>query len=152
MTESEPSAPSVVLRETIVLALAGLWTLVVWATRLRIASSDAETSWTDWARILVSLIFGLILAALAISLRRGARNKWGAAAMIGFALWMVIVWVPSLVGVLAGDQSSAFKLVHSALAMGSLAVGALIGGLARRESLFYPRATSSQAAASSTAK
>ncbi len=152
MTESQSSAPSLVLRETIVLALAGLWTLVIWSTRLRIASSDAATGWTDWARIVVSLVFGLMLVTLAINLRRGARNRWGAAAMIGFALWMVVVWVPSLVGVLAGDQSSAFKLIHSALAMGSLAVGALIGGLARRETLFYPRATSSQAAASSTAK
>lgn len=152
MNKPTSSAPSVIRRETTMLAVAGLWTLFVWVTRLRLASADGTTSWLDWARILVSVSFGLILVTLAMRIRRGTRSQWSAAAMIGFAVWTVVVWVPSLVSVLAGDQTSAFKLVHSFLAIGSLAVGAIIGGLARREALFYPRATSSQAEASTTAK
>lgn len=148
--QSDAFAPA--RRDTIVVALAGAWTLLLWVSRVRLITDAELAEWSNLARIGISIAFGAALAVIAVMWRDGRRNRWAGPAMIGFALWMVVAWGTSLMSVLAGDEDTAFKVVHSLLAIASLTLGTLVGGVGRREILFYPSATSTHAAPSTTAK
>lgn len=152
MTDSALDAPVTTRRDVLVLAGAAAWTLFVWSSRVGLAAADPSVTWLSWARIALSLTFGVVLVLLAVRSHTGTRSSWAAGVMVAFAGWMVVVWMPSLVSVLAGEYDAAFKLVHALLAIASLAVGTLVAGVARRETLFYPRATSTQAEASTTTR
>lgn len=152
MTDTPSSAPAPTRRDVLLPLAAAVWTLFVWGSRIRLLDDTEASQWANWLRISISLVLALGLLIVAIRTRKGRRSRRAAWVMIAFAVWMLIAWVPSLVGVLAGDESPAFKAVHSGLAIVSLALGAAVGSLARREALFYPSATSTQRAASNAAK
>ncbi len=132
-----------------VLFASAIWTLAVWGSRLGLIEDDAST-WTR-GRLAPSLLFGLILLILAwqpTSVLEPARI-W---VMVGYAMWMVAVWVPSLIDVLGSDWSAAFQLVHTALAIGSLISGAVIANNARTLALYKPTITSTKTPAKSPAR
>ena len=119
-------------RATTILLAAAVWTAGVWGSRIGLITGDELGDWPNIVRIVVSLAFAPVLAYLAFRVHRAGRS--GASAVLAaFSGWMVIVWIPSLLSVSAGDSSAAFKLVHTVLAVVSLAFGASTAGQARRE-------------------
>ena len=114
------------------LASAGLWTLFVWGSRARLLTPEEGAGWSAWARIGGSILFGLILLALAWRARTTGYSG-GPLVLITFSVWMVVLWIPSILSVAAGTETTAFKLVHLALAVVSLGFGAALAGQARRE-------------------
>jgi hypothetical protein len=152
MSDSVLPAPYAPRRDVLLLVGAASWTLLVWGSRIGLAAADNSATWLSWARIAVSLGLGTALIIVAIRSRDGEHSQWAAVLMVAFAAWMVVVWAPSLVGVLAGDGSGSFKTVHAVLAIISLTMGTLVAGVARRETLFYPRDTSTQADANNTTR
>ena len=86
-----------------------IWTLVVWATRIRIIfDSDQSRS----AAIVPVLLTVLAVVAL-VDRRRGT------AALVGAT---VVVWAVRLPLVLVHDHPAGFKIVHAVLAVVSLAL------------------------------
>jgi hypothetical protein len=119
-------------RATFLLAAAALWTAGVWGSRIRLMTEDEVADWTNLARIVSSLAFAIALGILAVRVHRTGRS--GAPGLLaGFSILMVIVWIPSLLSVAAGDYAPAFKAVHAGLAVISIAFGAATAGQARRE-------------------
>jgi hypothetical protein len=84
-----------------------IWTLLVWATRIRIIlTQDAE---------LTDLVVPVVLSVLAI----GAlieRRRW----LASLAAATVAVWLVRLPLVMLHDHAAAFKVVHAALAVVSI--------------------------------
>lgn len=149
---SIPARPAGALlsrRTRLVLGLSALWTLVVWGSRIGLVEDGS--SWWSWARIAVSLGFGAAL--LIVWLRPdGIRPALTVAIMAGYAGWMVVVWIPSLIDTLGADEGLGFRLVHLALGIISLASGAVIGGSARRLAFYPLTSTSTKTAAKSAAR
>ncbi len=140
---------SLARRTRLALGLSALWTLVVWGSRIGLVEEGA--SWWSWARIAVSLGFGAAL--LIVWLRpAGIRPALAVAIMMGYAGWMVVVWIPSLVDTLGADEELGFRLVHLALGVISLASGAVIGDVARRLAFYPLTSTSTHTAANSAAR
>ena len=99
------------------------WTLFVWATRIRIISTQ-DASWTD---IIVPVILTVLAVAALVDRRRGLPLL--VVATIG-------VWVVRLPMVLVHDHSVPFKAVHTVLAVVSLALAYGAGrALNRRRAL-----------------
>jgi uncharacterized membrane protein len=90
-----------------------IWTLLIWATRIRIILSDDGS--------IVALIVPVVLTALAIAALFERRRG-----LMSLAAATMAVWLVRLPLVLLHDHSIGFKLVHGALAAVSiwLAVGA----------------------------
>ena len=100
----------------IVLALAiAAWTLITWGGRIRLLTDAEQSSIGNWTRIGGSIVVGLVAAAVLVWAHDGALERW---ALTVFAVWSSIIWLRSLLSVWAGEQSLAFKLVHTVLATG----------------------------------
>lgn len=89
-----------------------VWTLFVWATRIRIIVGDSRQSKT-------AVIVPVVLTVLAI----GALVKKGGW-LVALVAATVVVWVVRLPLVLLHDHSAGFKAVHAVLAVVSLALAA----------------------------
>lgn len=100
--------------------LAGLWTLLVWGTRIPLLEADAGVR--DWVRIGAGLSAGAIV--LVSGLRAAKHDRRFIAWMnIGFAFAMIFLWLPSLLSVWTTDNSLGFRLVHTTLAGVSMGFG-----------------------------
>lgn len=100
----------------IVLALAiAAWTLITWGGRIRLLTDADQSSIGNWTRIGGSIVVGLVAAAVLVWAHDGALERW---ALTVFAVWSSIIWLRSLLSVWAGEQSLAFKVVHTVLATG----------------------------------
>ena len=94
-----------------------LWTIVAWGGRIGLLTSDEGVG--AWLRIGGSFAVGLFAAAtLLIPQLESARRP----ALVAFALFTVVLWVRSLIVNWMGDGSLPFKLVHTVLALGFLAL------------------------------
>ena len=124
----------------------GLWTVAVWASRAGLLEADATAF--AISRVWVTLALGVLLLIGAAR----PNHRYTTATMLLYAAWMVVVWIPSLVSVLGGDESLAFQLVHVVLALVSLGSGALVAAQARRQATQTPITTSTQTAAKSAAR
>ena len=133
---------------SIILVTSAIWTLAIWGSRAGLVEDASAWSWT---RVVVSLAFGGVLLLI----------RWGwdsiglrlrVALMLAYGGWMMIVWIPSLAGVLGSGHSFGFQAVHTGLAVVSLLSGALIAGIARRVAFYPPTTTSTQTAANNAAK
>ena len=133
----------------LILGLSAVWTAAVWATRIDLLADSAST-WARW-RIAISLGFAVILLVLWWRPHE-TQSRLAVFGMAAYGAWMIVVWAPSLVVTLASDASAAFQLVHTVLAVVSLASGATVAGLARRAAFYPPTITSSSTAANSTAR
>ncbi len=100
---------------------------MVWGNRIGlITSAEAENAWAV-ARIIGSLGFVALLGGVAWRVRRSdAVRSADRIVLAGFMVWNLAVWVPSLISVLPGDFSLPFKIVHAALASGSLFFGTVL--------------------------
>lgn len=108
-------------RTVLALAIAA-WTLLAWGGRVRLLTDAEQGDLGNWVRIGGSLLVGAV-AVLVLFLAAGSGwELWGLSL---FAAWSAIIWVRSLVIVWAGDQSMAFKLVHTVLAVGFLVLAYL---------------------------
>ncbi len=114
-------------------AVASIWTFIAWGNRIGLLTGDeASDPWT-WIRVGGSLLFGLVLAGIAVLLRRGRPiAPWMRWVFIGFGMLMLIIWFRSSASVLSGDESVAFKTVHIVLALISVGLGIVLTGLGIR--------------------
>lgn len=97
------------------------WTIILWLSRLRNVLADDDLSDTGRnVRIgVVALFVALALAAAAGQLFR--RPK----AMIVLIFWTVVYWFVRGTGILIGDWSIGFKIVHTLLWVVSFGAAAL---------------------------
>lgn len=106
-----------------VLAIAiGVWTLLAWAGRVRLLTDAEQGDLGNWVRIGGSLLVGGVAVATLLLAAGGGWERW---ALTFFALWTSVIWIRSLITVWTGDQSLAFKLVHTVLASGFLVLSYL---------------------------
>lgn len=101
-----------VSRTVLAVAIAA-WTLLSWGGRIRLLT-ESEQDLSNWLRIGGSLLVGAI-AVLALVVFEGGVERW---ALTLFVAWSTVLWLRSLISVWGGDQSLAFKLVHTVLAIG----------------------------------
>lgn len=101
-----------------VLAIAiGVWTLLAWGGRVRLLTDAEHGDLGNWVRIGGSLLVGGVAVAALLLAAGGGWERW---ALTVFAVWTSVIWIRSLVTVWTGDQSMAFKMVHTVLAAGFL--------------------------------
>lgn len=98
------------------------WTLISWGGRIRLLTDAEQGDLTNWARIGGSLVIGLAAAAAVLWAQGTGVERW---VLTVFAAWSVALWVRSLITVWSGDQSLAFKAVHTVLAAGFLVLAFL---------------------------
>ena len=109
--------------------LAVAWTAVVWVGRIRnVVGDDELTSGARTWRLIVAGAF-LVLAALLATLPLGLwhRRPLGSTRLVAvFCLWTIVFWTVRGGGMLFGDHDVGFKVVHTILALASIALaGAL---------------------------
>lgn len=119
--------------------LAG-WTLFLWVTRIRNIAGDADLAGFAKAwRLGVSIGFVATALTLVILLVRARRSEggWsrsglltrpGLVAMVASALAVVgsVWWLVRGGGILLGDHEMAFKVVHTVLGLGTVALSGLV--------------------------
>lgn len=89
------------------------WTLIAWGGRMGLLTGGED--WWAWVRIGGSMLIGSV-AALSLVVPRLRPLK--RPVLYLFAVWSVLVWTRSVIAVWAGSGSTAFKLVHTGLALG----------------------------------
>ena len=104
----------------------GIWTLFSWVNRFRNIATDGESFW--WYLPSVLFVAGGVLCIVAFWRGREVyAAPLRAFAMLGSAYWLirtVMVWI--------GDWSTAFKVVHTVLALVFIALaGAVLSRLRR---------------------
>lgn len=106
-------------------ALAG-WTVFVWGTRVRNIARDGGTT----VSLLASVALVALAVVVAVSLVRGGRPRWAVPAL---AAATVVAWALRTPAILLADHAVGFKVVHTVLALVSvaLAVAALQAGRTR---------------------
>ena len=97
-------------------ALAG-WTVFVWGTRIRNIVRDGGGTLS----ILVALGLVALAVIVAISLVRAGTPRWAVPALAAATL---AAWAVRAPMILLGDQGAAFKVVHTVLALVSIALAA----------------------------
>jgi hypothetical protein len=100
------------------------WTFFVWTTRLlNIWRDDALDAGEKWGRTGLALSFTVLAVVALVALwRRASRaSTWAVGALAG---WSVAVWVVRDVRILAADHPGGFKVVHTVLAVISIALAA----------------------------
>lgn len=112
--------------------IAGVWTLMIWGSRVRLLTGDEAARTEVWVRIVASLVLGAAVVGVALIARNGGPGRWGLGIVAGFAVWMTYVWGSSAISVFTNDHSTGFRVVHTVLAAGSigLAVAALVATIA----------------------
>ena len=108
------------------------WTFFVWTTRIaNIWRDEALELGEKVGRTGLALSFTLLALAVVVTLwRRVERASF--VAVGGLAAWSVVVWVVRDARILAADHDVGFKLVHTVLAVVSIALAALAWREARR--------------------
>lgn len=100
-----------------VLALAvAVWTLLTWGGRIRLLT-EAEQDPSNWIRIGGSLLIGAAAVVVLLVAAGSGVERW---VLTLFAVWSTVIWVRSLIAVWGGDESLAFRTVHTVLALGFL--------------------------------
>ena len=94
-----------------------VWTAIAWGGRIGLLTGG-ENLWA-WARIAGSIAIALIAgAALVFRLPSRWRNR----TLVVFVAWTIFLWSRSLVVNWIGSGSLSFKLVHTVLGAGFLAL------------------------------
>ncbi|MFZ4517001.1 MAG: hypothetical protein ACOYOP_01335 [Microthrixaceae bacterium] len=103
------------------------WTLFVWVGRIRNALADTAldaAGRTGPLLLATSFVLPALVLAVALVLRwRGRPVGWLAPAMTVFAVWTTGVWIVRAGDIaLGGDHPVAFVVVHTVLAVVSIAL------------------------------
>jgi peptidoglycan/LPS O-acetylase OafA/YrhL len=100
------------------------WSFFVWTTRIaNIWRDDALDTGGKVGRTALALSFTVLALAVVVALWRARR--FTAPAVAALAVWTVAVWVVRDVGIVTGDHEAGFKVVHTVLAVISIALAAL---------------------------
>ena len=91
------------------------WTVFVWGTRIRNIARDGGTSLS----LAVSVALVVLAVVVAVSLVRAGHPRW---AVPTLAAATVVAWAVRAPQILLGDHSGAFKVVHTVLAVVSVAL------------------------------
>lgn len=102
------------LSRAVLALVVAAWTLLSWGGRIRLLT-EAEQDPGNWLRIGGSLLVGAAAVAVLLLADGTALERW---VLTVFAAWSTVIWLRSLVSVWPGDQSLAFKAVHTGLALG----------------------------------
>lgn len=119
MTTAAPTAPRTARRPLV----AGfvVWTLFVWATRIRNIAEDGDL--TTGGRIWrTAIAVGLTALAAGVAVAWVRRSAWLPAAVRVLAVATVVVWTVRGIGILIADHDVGFKVVHTVLAVVSIAL------------------------------
>lgn len=103
-----------VSRTVLAVAIAA-WTLLTWGGRIRLLTDAEQADLANWARIGGSLLIGALAVLVLFVAQGGAAERW---VLTLFAVWSIALWGRSLLVVWTGDESMAFKAVHTVLAVG----------------------------------
>lgn len=103
------------------------WTLLVWTTRIRnIWTDDSLTTagqiWRTGLAVVFTGFAVVVVAAWIQARRDGVQRSWAPSAIRLFALWTVGVWAVRGMQIALADHDLAFVLVHTALAVVSIAL------------------------------
>jgi hypothetical protein len=121
-------------RRPYTLALVG-WTFFVWTARIaNVWRDEALDTGEKLGRTGLALSFTLLAVVAVVTLWRRA-GRAALVAVAALAGWSVAVWVVRDVRILTGDHDAGFKVVHTVLAVVSIALAAL----AWREARQYDR-------------
>lgn len=131
--------PATALRPAALLSLA---TLLIWTTRIRNIWTDDELDTAGQvSRTALALLFTVLaLATLATwwrARRDGLAPAHAARLVRAFAAWTAVVWAVRGVQIALADHAIGFVLVHTALALGSIALAVW----ADRSAHVLPRST-----------
>lgn len=100
-----------------------LWTVFLWLSRLRNVVADEDlTSGGRAVRIAVVVVF--VLLALGSVAERVRRGSWGVVLSV-LIVWTIGYWLVRGTGILIGDWSVGFKVVHTVLMVVSLTLAVL---------------------------
>lgn len=110
------------LSRPVLALLIAAWTLLSWGGRIRLLTGAEQADPGNWIRIGGSLLVGALAAVALLLFPRSVGERW---LLTLFAAWTTAIWVRSLVTVWLGEQSPAFKAVHTALALGYLVLAYL---------------------------
>jgi hypothetical protein len=114
------------------------WTLFVWTTRIaNIWRDEALDGGEKVGRTGLALSFTLLALAVVVTLWRRAERA-ALVAVGGLAAWSVVVWVVRDARIVAADHEVGFKVVHTVLAVVSIALAALAWLEARRVAAVSP--------------
>lgn len=102
------------LSRTILAVAIAAWTLLSWGGRIRLLT-EMEQDLGNWLRIGGSLLVGAAAVAVLLLAEGSGLERW---TLTVFAAWSTVLWLRSLTSVWTGDQSMAFKTVHTVLAAG----------------------------------
>jgi hypothetical protein len=109
------------------------WTFLVWTTRIANIWRDADLDTGErWGRTLLAVSFTVLAIVAAVALWR----RVGQATVVAvgtLAAWTIAVWVVRGIGILAADHDLGFRVVHSVLAVVSIALAVLAWRETRRE-------------------
>ena len=109
------------------------WTFFVWTTRIaNIWRDDALDTGEKVGRTGLALSFTLLAVAVVVTLWRRLPQA-SLVAVGGLAAWSVAVWVARDVRIVLADHEVGFKVVHTVLAVVSIALAALSWREARRQ-------------------
>ena len=104
------------------------WTFFVWTTRIgNIWRDDALDTAGKVGRTALALSFTLLALAVVGALWR--RPAWVRPTVVALSVWTTGVWLVRDTSILFGDHDTAFKVVHTVLAVVSI----VLAGLAVRE-------------------
>lgn len=97
------------------------WTIFLWVSRLRnVLGNDELSSAGRAVRVGVVVVFVALAAVASVGIRRRqAPLIWV------LIVWTIGYWLVRHSGILFGDYSAGFKLVHTALAVVSLGLAGL---------------------------
>jgi hypothetical protein len=101
-----------------------VWTFFVWTTRIGNIWRDADLDTSGKVgRTALALSFTVLAAAVVVALWRRAR--WTGKAVLALAGWTTAVWVVRDASILFADHDLGFKVVHTVLAVVSIALSVL---------------------------
>ncbi len=108
----------------------GGWTLLLWFTRVRNVLADTELAgWSKTWQLGISVIFvvaGVLLLGLSLVKDNPAIRTLAIRVSLGLAVFGSAWWAIRGVNTMFNDHSVAFKLVHAALAIGTIAISAWV--------------------------
>jgi len=111
------------------LAALGVWTLLVWATRIdNVLAQDDLTGAGRAARLALALSFTVGgVALLTVAWRARGRTVCRAEALVVDVVcwWTIVVWAVRGVQIALGDHDAAFIVVHVLLGIVSIALAAM---------------------------
>lgn len=100
----------------------GVWTVLVWGNRIGNILADDSGSTFDLVVAAGLTALGVAVVALALRRRRGGDDR-GLVAVVGAtAVLTVAVWAVRVPLMLGRDHPVAFEVVHTLLAVGSVAL------------------------------